>query len=314
MAALALAGLGVGCWRSLRGADPATARALAAEARWGWVAAAVAGFAANHALRVVRWHLLLDARIPLRRDALVCLVAFLAITTLPLRLGELVRPALLAREGVPVGRTLAALVAERALDVAALAGLLLWAATGPDLPALRVEGTDVLALARPAAAVALGVLLAGLAAVTVAGDRLAGLPVVGPTAAAMAQAGRDLARRPARALGAAALTAATWLAIGAYVRGGLAVLPSLPQSWEAAAVVWAGVMATINVLPTPGFFGSYEAGAAAALALYGVPTASGGVWALGLHAGYVAFVAALGLPALLWLRHRGETGPAAELP
>lgn len=280
----------------LRQADPEAARALWAEARPVWFVPLFAAFGANHALRIVRWHVALAAPgVSLARNAGVCLVAFLAIALLPLRLGELVRPALLARDGVPVGRTLAAVVVERVLDLVAMLLLVGWAAAVPALPPIVLEGVDVLAVARRIALAGVLGLASGLVVAVIAGPRLARLPVVGPTAVAIADAVQELARSPARGAWLAVLTALAWASTLAYARAALGIVPSLPQGVEATAVTWATMMATILALPTPGFLGAFEAGAVAALALYGAPPSVAGVWGLGFHASYVGFVGVAGL-------------------
>jgi uncharacterized membrane protein YbhN (UPF0104 family) len=273
--------------------DAAALASAAREARGGWLAALVVAYAANHALRIARWRVVLGAG-SWRRASVICVIAFLGITLLPLRLGELIRPALHARDGIPVGRTVAALLVERILDLVALGALL--AAVAATLPPIEVDGVAVTGAAQRVAAVGIAVLGAGLAVGAAVGERLEGWPVVGPSLAALARAARELARDPGRAAVAVALTAATWGSSIAYTGCALGVLPSLPQSASAAATTWAGIIATITALPTPGFVGSYEAGAAAALSLYGADPAKAVVLGLGLHATYVAFTAIVGVP------------------
>jgi hypothetical protein len=276
--------------------EPGALARARAELAWGWVVALIGAFAVNHALRIVRWGVILAADTPWRRVVVVCLVSFLGIVTLPLRLGELLRPALHAADGVPVGRTVAALLVERILDLAMLLALLAWAATVPPVPPLVVDGVDVGALGRRAAAVGIGVLGAGLVVAAILGGRIAGWRWVGPPAANLAAAARELAGSGRRALAAVGLTAAIWASTIVYTSAALRTLPSLPRSVEAAAFTWAGVMAAITALPTPGFFGSYEAGGAGALTLYGADRDLAVVMALGMHVLYTAFVAVLGIP------------------
>ncbi|MEQ1507901.1 MAG: lysylphosphatidylglycerol synthase domain-containing protein, partial [Myxococcota bacterium] len=113
-----------------------------------------------------------------------------------------------------------------------------------------------------------------------------------------------------RAAVGAALTAGIWLTVFGYVGFGLAAVPALPATPSAAMLTWALVMAAITVLPTPGFLGSYEAGAVAALTVLGAPPDAAAVYALGLHVAYLGFVAAVGIPALGWVRWDGPD-PAA---
>jgi hypothetical protein len=296
--------------------EGSAAREAIAQARWWWAGPLLAAFALNHGLRIARWHLVLGADLPVRRTATIAVIGFAAILLLPLRLGEVVRPALHARDGVPLGRSLAALLVERLLDLVALLALLVWAATGPELPPLRVDGVDVGDAARRAAAIGIGVLIAALTAGAALGQRLRGLWGVGPALASLATASRELAADPRRAATAAAMTAATWSSALLWTWCGLQLLPGLPRSLEGALVVLAGIMAATTALPTPGFVGSYEAGAVAAGLALGAEEAVLTVFAVGVHLAYVAFVAGVGaVPALaeadaVWSTLRSRPDPS----
>lgn len=280
-----------------REVDAAEVLAAASSARPAWIAAMFVAFAANQGLRIVRWHSLLAPPRGVRRTAQVCAIAFLGITLLPLRLGEVIRPALHAADGVPLGRSLAAVVVERLLDLVALLLLLGWVSVGVALPPLVVDGVDVAQVATRGAALAVVAGLAALVALTALGPRLAGVPLVGGQAAAWSAAAAELARSPGRTAPAVGWTALTWASSIGYVWCALHAVPGLPANVEAAAVAWAGVIAAISALPTPGFVGSYEAGMVAALSLLGGRPAAAAAAALGLHVLYVAFLAALGVPA-----------------
>jgi glycosyltransferase 2 family protein len=265
----------------------------ARSARPAWVAALLLAFSLNHGLRIVRWHALLRPARPLARTAAVCCVAFLAISVLPFRLGEVVRPTLHARDGVPLGQTLAAVVVERLLDLAALLVLLVAVTASADLV---VDGVELAGLARRTATVGALGLAGALVAAVALGPRLAGVPVLGPVAVSASGAATDLLRDPRRATLGAALTAATWASTVVYTWCALHLLPGLPASLGAATVAWTGVIAAITALPTPGFFGSYEAGFAAGMALYGAPLDLAATAGLGMHVLYLAFVAIAGAP------------------
>jgi len=84
-----------------------------------------------HWLRVLRWKPLLDpyAWVPIRVLNRVGAVGFAATVLLPLRMGELTRPLMLARQGaghapVPVGAGLGTIAIERVLDGLLVTGLL----------------------------------------------------------------------------------------------------------------------------------------------------------------------------------------------
>ncbi len=280
----------------LRGVD---ARALGAAwaavepARIGWLLLA---FSLNHALQIARWAVLVG-RHRLADGVLACLAGFLAVQLLPLRLGELVRPWVHARGGTPVGRALAALAVERALDLVGLSLVLLWVAIVPELPTFEVAQVDVVGAARRTAGVGAAALVILLALVAGLGPRAASWPVVGGLAGSMGGALRELAAAPGRAAPALLLTAGTWGSYFAYVTAALACFPELPQGPTVGTVTAAAVIAGTTALPTPGFFGSYEASAVAALALFGADEALASAAALFLHVGYLLFVALAAAPA-----------------
>ena len=281
----------------LRGVDPDELRRAWAGVAVGALPALLAAFAANHALRILRWQVLLGTGRP--RDALTaCLLGFLAVQVLPLRLGELVRPWVHARSGTPLGRSLAALAVERTLDVVALGALLVWVALAPDLPPLRVAGVDVVAVARRSAGLGAAVLVAGLVAVAVVGPRAASWPVLGRVAASMGGAIRELWAEPRRGGPALILTLGTWSSYFAYVTAALACFPGLPSGARVGTVTATAVIAGTTALPTPGFFGSYEASMVAALRLFGADEVGASAAALFLHVGYLSFVAVCALPGL----------------
>lgn len=93
----------------------------------GFSALFVAMYAVCHGARVVRWYELLHpiATVPRSLAVRVAIVGFAAIVLLPLRLGEFVRPILLARKSdVPVSAGLGTAVVERVVDGLTITGLL----------------------------------------------------------------------------------------------------------------------------------------------------------------------------------------------
>ncbi|MFO0633826.1 MAG: lysylphosphatidylglycerol synthase domain-containing protein [Nannocystaceae bacterium] len=79
-----------------------------------------------HGLRALRWWFLLRrvGEVPWRSAITIGLVGYMWIALLPLRLGELVRPWLVAqRHGVALGRTLAVVALERITDGFVVAAL-----------------------------------------------------------------------------------------------------------------------------------------------------------------------------------------------
>lgn len=110
-----------------------------------------------HAARVVRWYFLVRplGKVEAAQVHRVCTVGFSAILLLPLRLGELVRPFLLARTSNLSGAgVLATVVVERVIDGLIITGLLfvgLWTYQGEaSIELARTVGTMAAAIFVPA--------------------------------------------------------------------------------------------------------------------------------------------------------------------
>jgi hypothetical protein len=261
-------------------------------------------FALNHAVRTARTRVLLPPTVPLGRVVSACFVGFFAISVLPLRLGELARPAVLARDGVPLEVSVAAILVERVLDLVVLLLLLAWAGLAVHLPGgLVVSGIDVLPAAQRTVGTLAVVLIAGLIGAAAVGPAAAGrVPVVGGAVARFAGALRALVAAPGRAALAVLFTVLAWSTAAAYVGVGLSAVPGLPSDARTTWLTWTAIAATTTVLPTPGFVGSFEAGAVEALAWLGAPRAPAFAFALALHVAWLAWAALLGLGALVWDR------------
>ncbi len=301
----------------LWGIDPASVEVTLGGARWGLLAAAVAVYWLTHVLRTWRFQLLTGPRedgrrVPFWRMFSICGVSFLAIQVVPFRLGELVRPYLLAEqppgERVAAGQALAAVVLERLLDFLMLLGLLLLVSFGLELPqgTISVGGVDVVAagqravgtlLALGAAALG-GLLIAGEDAARRLGAALAWIPGLGPRLpgflASFAAAPGALLARPAA--GAAALLAslAVWALTVTGVWLCMLAFDGLPHGPAAAAVIWAACISGAIAVPTPGFFGPFEAFCLAALMLWDVDLDLGRTFAVVLHLSQFGFSVALG--------------------
>ncbi len=121
------------------------------------IAAFVAIYAICHGARVVRWYFLVRPLGDIKPAAVhrVCTVGFTAILLLPLRLGELVRPFLMARTSrLSAAGVLATVVVERVIDGLIITGLLfvgLWTYQGEaSLEFARGGGTIAAAIFAPA--------------------------------------------------------------------------------------------------------------------------------------------------------------------
>ncbi|MCB9686809.1 MAG: flippase-like domain-containing protein [Alphaproteobacteria bacterium] len=276
-------------------------RALAGLAPSAVLLAAV-GIGCAFTLRVLRFGLLLgDHRPAMREVGVVCGIGFLAIQVVPLRLGELVRPYLLAQRGVGWGRSLGALAVERLLDLLVLIGML--ALVGlVDLPRrLEVGGVDVLPEAQVAASSAAAVLAALLVVLVIVGPRLGELPgplaKVGALAASGAAAVRELG--VGRALLGLVLSAAVWGCNVSTVVALLSGLEGLPARPEVGLVVCTATISGVLAVPTPGMVGSFELFASRALALWPVSLDDATAFALAWHGLVLAFHGAVGAALLV---------------
>lgn len=153
-------------WLSLRHADLPALQAALRAVRPIYLGEFLAVLLAIHLVRTLRFGLLLQpiARVPFKKLNAVCAVSFMALVTLPLRLGEVARPVLLAEPGrIRRSAAMASVVVERVVDGLCI-GLLLMAmlfslgprATGNRVGYVRLGGGAVAAIFLAA----LGVLLA----------------------------------------------------------------------------------------------------------------------------------------------------------
>jgi uncharacterized membrane protein YbhN (UPF0104 family) len=260
-------------------------------------------------LRTARLQLLLHRPLPFAPTYAVVAVSFLAVNVLPLRMGELVRPYLLAeRQGVPVGAGLAAVVLERVLDLIGLLVLLaVAAATLPDRQVL-VAGVDVLAVGRATITTAVAVGVVGVALIVVIGDPMVralerGLGRVSPRLGALTgrlggtfvEGFRRLAEQPGAATGAALCTAGMWVVGVVAAWTAMQAFPGLGGGLGEATFSWATTIAAVTLVPTPGFFGAFEAGAAGSLVVLGHDADVARVYAFAYHLFSFGFAAANGL-------------------
>lgn len=114
-------------WWFLRGTDLGQVWRLVQRARIDLVLVALVFVVLTYVARAIRWQYLLAPVGPTRfRTALrTTFIGFAALSLLPARLGDLLRPYLLARqEGLSPTATLATVVAERVLDLMAVLTLL----------------------------------------------------------------------------------------------------------------------------------------------------------------------------------------------
>ncbi len=324
----------------LWGLDPEKVRAALVGARWWLLGPAIAVYWLSHGLRTWRYQLLVGEhegeRVPFWQMFSICGVGFLAIHVVPFRLGELVRPYLVTEQrGIPFGKSLGAVVVERLLDFLMLLGLLLIVAFGLTLPAgaIEVGGVDIVAAGQKVVGVALaaGSLFLGALwgfgqpAAALAGRLLSWVPVVGPRLpaflSAFADAPRQIFSSPATGAALLGTSVGVWVLTVIAVWFTLLAFDGVPHTLTAATVTWTAAISGSVAVPTPGFFGPFEAFCLAALMLWDVDPDAGRTFALMLHLSQFFFTIALGgyflvkqglsLRALVSASQRASAGEAA---
>ncbi len=249
--------------------------------------------------RCWRLQALLARPVPFWRAMSITSLGFLAINVIPFRVGELVRPTLLTDEGVPFGEGMAAIFMERLADILMLLAFLLSIGWAVDLPAggIVVQGTDIVQAGQRLFGVSVAVGAGVLVLLTVLGER--GLKYTDRLPAAtvirrFVEGVRAFVLRPLRMLQVMALTAAIWVVTLLAVWATLAALPGLPTNPGAVVFVWTLTLTGLAAVPTPGFFGGFEALCVAALAVLGADGDRSRTFAVLLHLGQFAFTVTLG--------------------
>jgi uncharacterized protein (TIRG00374 family) len=279
--------------------------------RWWAVLPMLALYFSAHVVRCYRLRLLMDVRLGLWPLLSVNSIGFLAINVVPFRLGELVRPYLfLEKHDIPLGTSLAAIFAERVLDMLSLLVMLLLVGVVVDIPpgGVEVAGVDLVRAGQTMAGVISLLGLVFIAAVAVVGaplirlvERAIALFNVGLAerlGAFLGHFGRGLsrlARTPGKAVVVVLSSAGVWALTVAGLWMVLLGLPDLDLGLGEAMVVWALTLAAFTAVPTPGFLGSHEAGCSAALRLLGLGSSLAATVAVIIHAGQLGFTIGLGL-------------------
>jgi glycosyltransferase 2 family protein len=295
--------------------DLSTARADLAGFSWIVLVPSSLCYFGSHLVRCWRLRILLDRPVGLGRLLVVNSIGFLAINVVPLRLGEFVRPwLLLEQDRIPFGVSLAAVFVERVLDVIMLLVMLLLVGVLVPLPpeGVLVHGMDVLGagirmtLVLLAACVLAGivVLVAGEPVIRWVERILARLPAslaerVGFLLRSFRTNVATLVRRPDRALLLLVLSAAMWACTITGVRMVFLGTDFPGLGFRAATVTWGLTLAAMTALPTPGFFGPYEAASSAALRLMGLDADHAVAIAVITHVGQFGFTVGVGLIFLL---------------
>ena len=261
----------------------------------------------THIIRTFRLRILLGQPISYWRLFSINSVGFLAINVIPLRLGEMVRPYLLAeREGVPFGRGMAAIVLERLLDMLMLLGMLMGLTFFVELPpgGLTIEGyedVDIITVGQRFAGtiVALGILVG--AVLMVVGEPairlLEKLPLGGKVAGFVRKFREgfgELMKNPLQLLILLLLSVGVWGATIGAVAVVMSAFPGIPVSVGSAWSTWSITLSGMVAVPTPGFFGAYELFCSSALRLWQVDEDLAKTFAVVLHLGMFGFTVGIG--------------------
>ena len=262
-------------------------------------------------IRGERWRVLTDPAgtvVPRSIAERTTLAGLTLNIVLPARLGELARVLLLHRLcGVSRMLGLAATAAERVLDLAALALLVLLVAPGfPDSGTTKALIGASLVICGATAALVLAMhlwsdwlrrvtsmLVARISRVAERADELAGYLMAG---LASLRGGRMLARVLSLSIG-------SWIVLALVDLAALrSVLPDLP--WHAAVAVLVATNVALAVPSTAAGLGVFEAAGVAALGAYGVHGAPAVSAILVVHAVNTLPVLAVGGPMMLvnWVR------------
>ncbi|TMQ55953.1 MAG: flippase-like domain-containing protein [Candidatus Eisenbacteria bacterium] len=263
---------------NIRGADPA------------WFLAACGLTVFGYWLRALRWGKILspEAHVAQGRLFAATMVGFLAINTLPARLGELVRAYALARtERIKTGTVLGSVVIERIFDMSALGGF--WAlsllfAPYPDW--FRWSGYLTMGLS---VVITLGLWLlhAGHDATSPVGSRLRTLIPI----KAFARLERPIASFTAglRVMGRPSTMAASGVITGVLWIVNAAVFLLVGRSMGLALPIWSPfllafvVCVAIMVPSSPGFIGVLEGSCVVGLSLLGVDAPRGLAYGILYH-------------------------------
>jgi len=288
-------------WVALRDVDFSQVGERLAATDWLIVLAYAGALLVVHAVRVVRWGLLVRplGDVSWRSVFSAASVGIPAAMFFPLRLGEFVRPIMISRSGIPFAGGLASVVVERVAD--GLANVGLFFALLAFLPASTQLPEDITVGARIAVVVFGGAVVV-LVIIAVGGPRALGLVrrILSIASPALAEKVVDLLAtfveglkplaRPSRVIGFIVLTAVYW-----SVSGLITVM--LVRSYGIDVPVVAGPF-TITVLvfavmipAGPAFVGPMQAGFRLGLAPFGVDAASAFVVSTAAHLTQIVLMA-----------------------
>lgn len=309
----ALLGIGITVlllWWLLRNEDLGELGRAILSADFRLLGAAVAVATAGFLVRALRWKVLLHPVQPattLRSRWAATNIGFMANNLLPARVGEFARAFALSRlEPVTASGAFGTLAVERFLDGVTIFILLLVAVFSPGFPSqAEVQGVPIGSVVNGVALLVGAILIVMLLLITVPRKVLAfaewiSRPLPGNASRHVVDAleaflqGLTVVQSP-RLLALAFLWSfgfwcwqsfAFWLGFLAY---------DIHVSYAAALFVNAMVALAVAVPSSPGFFGTFHAGAAVGLEVFGVPGGPTLAFAFGFHFGGFVPVTLIGL-------------------
>ena len=279
-----------------------------AKGNYWWMLPNVAALLLGFWARGVRWHVLLNGRLPTRRAFHILNAGNLLNNVLPLRLGEFAKAYMASRNSsVSVMQALSTVLIERLLDVLTVFAMLLLV-----LP--RVPARSVIVGAAQIAASLAFLAIVGLLAAAALRERT--MSVVRAVSTRLAPRLREqlLTRsddflRGASAAGGKGLIAAiawsivTWIGFGTscYV----SVLAFAPDaSWYVGGFVNCAIVLGLTIPSAPAGAGLFEAAAVAALVVFGIAHDTALACALVLHISTFLAAAVVGV---IGLEREGES-------
>jgi uncharacterized protein (TIRG00374 family) len=293
----------------LRRTEPAAVVEQLGRASWIGLGAAMLLNFGHNLFRVWRWRVLLTPvrpGLPLRSLFAAVVLGYMTSWVVPGRLGELVRPALVAaRERLPLGPCLGTVVVDRLLDGIAVLALF---GVGIVATPLAAESREHAALIRGGLLLLLALIALPLGVLLVAaagrrrieariGARSGARAWLGRTVLSLSE-GLDALRRPGRALRIAVHTAGAWLMIA--VATWIGVRACGAEVSFGAILVLLPLLVMGIALPTPGGAGGYHAAMTFGLTrMFGVPNAVAVGASLLMHLVIVLPVVIVGVGLLL---------------
>jgi len=269
--------------------------ALSATAPWAIVATILLNFAVYLPVKAARWRVALIDPPPFRQVLAATIEGLLANAAIGFGSGDLVRAARLRRTQGQMAVDYACSWAERGAEFLALAILIFVVALAAKLGALA------LVLSGSAVVAYLAVLRGGRLLV----PRLDGWPRV--QRALSSGLGASTPRRVAAMVALSLLGWASEIVMLLLFQGAFHIEPSL----RTAVLTLVGINAAVVIPAVPGNFGTFEAGAAAALVMCAVPSDVALSYAFVYHLTHVIPVAAVATAVFLYRSRTYRTTPAS---